>query len=187
MDVQEVIAARKPFRVTRTEYALMGKGGAFQSARVELVYGVITQMSPQGGQHARAIRNLTKRLVPGLLGRALVQVQLPLALSEDSEPEPDVSLVAPDVEAQIPTAAFLVVEVSGDSLRFDRHVKGRLYAEAGIPEYWVIDLEHRRVERYLAPEGERYTRSTTHGPGETLAPEAFPDVTVPLDEVLPVE
>jgi Uma2 family endonuclease len=97
-----------------------------------------------------------------------------------------VSVVAPgDYLDELPRTASLVVEAANDSLQHDRTVKGRLYAEAGIPEYWLVDLERKRVERYLAPSAGVYTQLTTHGPDETLSPLAFPDVRVPLAEILP--
>lgn len=179
----------RPGRVatfSRREYERIGEAGLFGDRRVELLYGVVVTMSPQGTEHARALRALNAILAPALDGRALVQVQLPLALSDDSEPEPDLSVVAPgEYEDELPRTASLVIEAANDSLKDDRDVKGRLYAEAGIPEYWLLDLRRKRVERYLAPEAGVYTRMTTHGPDEALRPEAWPDVAVPLARILP--
>jgi Uma2 family endonuclease len=178
--------SRRLHRYRRSEYERMGELGIFGQSRVELLYGMVVTMSPQGSVHAHAVRRLNMILAPALQGRAEVQVQLPLALSDDSEPEPDVSVVAPgDYLDELPRTASLVVEAANDSLQHDRTVKGRLYAEAGIPEYWLVDLERKRVERYLAPSAGVYTQLTTHGPDETLSPLAFPDVRVPLAEILP--
>ena len=172
-------------RFRRDEYERMVEVGLFAEQRVELLYGVIVTMSPQKAPHAHPIRTLNMILAPALVGRAEVQVQIPLAVSDDSEPEPDLSVVASgDYLDELPRTALLVVEVAGDSLRTDREIKGRLYAETGIPEYWLIDLRRNRLERYLRPESGVYTQMTTHGRGETLHPTAFPDVAVALDRLL---
>ena len=174
------------YRYGRKDYERMAELGLFRDNRVELLYGMVVTMSPQGNEHAHAIRRLNMILAPALKDRAQVQVQLPLALSDDSAPEPDVSIVAPgDYFDEQPRTAFLIVEVANDSLHDDRIIKGRLYAEAGVAEYWLIDLRRRRVERYLAPRDGVYTQLTTHEAGETLCPQAFADIGVPLSDILP--
>ena len=177
---------RRPYRMRRVDYDRMGELGVFRDQKVELLYGVIVAASPQGVEHVYSIRQLNMILAPALLGRAMVQVQQPIAVGNDSEPEPDLSVVAlGDYLDELPRTALLAVESANESLVDDRTVKGRIYAEAGIPEYWLIDLRRRRVERYLKPIDGAYTTMTTHGPGETLHPVEFPDVAVPLDAVLP--
>lgn len=174
------------YKHTRSEYERMAEEGLFGDRHVELCYGVLVACSPQGSEHAHALRELTHLLVRALGDRARVQVQLPIIIDDESEPEPDLSVVPPgDYFDEQPRGALLVVEAALSSLRVDRNVKSRLYAEAAIPEYWLIDLRRRQLERYLAPQGGVYTTMTTHGHGEALALHAFPDVTVPLDAILP--
>jgi Uma2 family endonuclease len=183
---QLLIRPGRVYKYSRAEYERMGQAGVLRDRRVELLYGVVVAMSPQGPEHADALRQLTRILVLALRGRAEVQVQLPLALIDESEPEPDISVVAPGrYLEELPRTASLVIEAANDSLGDDRTIKGRLYAEAAIPEYWLIDLRRRRLERYLAPVDGAYTRMTTHGHGESLSPQAWPDAVVPLDEILP--
>lgn len=178
--------SRRAYRVTRSQYQRLAEAGGFRDAKVELLYGAIVHMSPQGPEHSYSIRQLLMILAPALKGRAMVQVQQPLAVSDESEPEPDLSVVAPgDYLDELPRTALLVVEAANESLHDDRVIKGRLYAEIGIPEYWLIDLRRRRLERYLEPRDGAYTRMTTHERGESLAPAAFPDVAVSLDEIVP--
>src|SRR5262245_32807164 len=122
----------RPLR--RAEYDRLVELGAFAEERIELLYGQLVQMSPQGTRHAYVIGQLNQILVPLLLKRALVRVQMPLAASDISEPEPDLALVEPRAHlSDHPQSAFLVVEVAGDSLQKDRVVKARLYAESGVP------------------------------------------------------
>ena len=183
---QDLPRTERLYRFGRKQYERMAELELFRDHRVELLYGLVVTKSPHDTAHSHSIRCLTMILAPALKGRAEVQVQLPLALTDDSEPEPDVSVVAAgDYLDQPPRTALLAIEVAGDSLRDDRIVKGRLYAEAGIAEYWLIDLRHRRIERYLAPRDGIYTQLTTHVRGETLCPQAFPDVAVPLNDILP--
>lgn len=182
----DLLRPGRVYRYHRKEYERMAELGLFRDKRVELLYGVVVTMSPQGTEHAHALRKLTMILGPALAGRAQVQVQLPLAMTDDSEPEPDVSVVPlGDYLDEQPHEAYLVIEVANDSLDDDRLIKGRLYAQAGVAEYWLVDLRRRRVERYLDPRDGTYTRMTTHERGETLHPVAFPDVGVQVGEILP--
>ncbi len=169
-------------RATLDEYHSMIRDGVLrEDDRVQLLRGMIVAMTPQGLAHARAIRTLTNFFVPALQGRAEVLVQLPLTLPGDSEPEPDVALIGLEEAARRdshPRSALLVVEVAGDSLGQDRGVKRDMYAAAGIPEYWIVDLAGRRVEvyRHVQPGAGSYaTVSTVAGP-DGIAPLSFPDV-----------
>lgn len=184
---RETPQGRRRYRFRREHYERLAEDGLFHDKHVELLYGFILEMSPQGNAHAHAIQKLTTAFAALVAsGRAEVRAQLALAASDDSEPEPDLCLVAPgDYLDGPPRAALLVVEAANDSLEDDRVIKGRLYAEIGIPEYWLIDLRRRRLERYLEPKDGTYTRMTTHERGESLAPVHFPDVAVPLDEIVP--
>lgn len=158
--------------------------GLFRDERIELIEGVIVRMSPQNTPHAAAIQMLTRLLLPPLLGRADVRVKLPFAAGEDSLPEPDLALVEPrSFEDAHPDHAFLVIEVADTSLKFDRQEKADLYARAGVPEYWVVNLVDELIERHSDPAGGGYTRVTPYRPGESLAPLAFGDVTVKVAEV----
>ncbi len=173
---------QRPLR--REEYERMIAAGLFRDERIELIEGVIVRMSPQNTPHAAAIQMLNRLLLPPLLGRADVRVQLPFASGEDSLPEPDVALVEPRYFKDAhPGHAFLIIEVADASLKFDRHEKADLYARAGVPEYWVVNIADKVIERHSDPAGGSYTRVTPYRPGESLAPLAFQDVTVRVAEV----
>jgi Uma2 family endonuclease len=158
--------------------------GLFRDERIELIRGVIVEMSPQNMPHSGAIQVLTRLLVPPLLGRADVRVQLPFAAGDDSLPEPDLALVEQKYFGKAhPDRAFLIVEVADASLKYDREEKAELYAAAGVPEYWIVNLAEKMIERRSEPGAGAYTRVTPYRSGEALAPIAFPDVVVSVGAV----
>lgn len=173
----------RPLR--RAEYELMVQQGLFEDERIELLRGALVTMSPQGTRHSETIKRLNRILMFALDHRADVLVQAPLAVADDSEPEPDVALVpARDYSAEVPSQAFLVIEVAETSLRKDRGVKAALYAGARIPEYWIVDLAADVIEVHTEPRGESYAVVTRRARGETIALVAFPDVRVAVIDVI---
>jgi Uma2 family endonuclease len=184
----EVASARRLF--TREEYHRMGEVGILtRSDRVELIRGEIIKMSPQGRRHRAFIDNLTHLLATRLADRAIVSVQMPIVLADDTEPEPDVQILRrravpyKDREADADDA-LLLIEVAQSSLAYDRSTKLRLYAAAGIPEYWVVDCVAESIEVHRTPHADGY-RDVTRiaSPTESVAPLAFPDVALALTEI----
>jgi Uma2 family endonuclease len=190
MDPAALVAELPQRRFTHAEYHQMVEAGILgEDERVELLHGrIVTMMSPNP-PHARATSELNARLVAAAEAAGLrVRIQMPLEMPDDSEPEPDVAVVSRREEVEAPwhpRAALLVVEVSGSSPRVDRKIKAPLYASAGIPEYWIVDLDHRMVEVYLEPDQGRYTAMRTVEPGETLSPRCLPDVKVDVSALFP--
>lgn len=137
------------------EYHRLVEAGILdEDDHVELLEGVIVQLSPQSERHARVIQRLTALFVKAAGDRLMVRPQLPLTLA-DSEPEPDIAVVRIEDAAspdEHPTHAVLVVEVSSVSLAHDRNVKARIYARAGIPEYWLVNLVESCVEVHRDPD-----------------------------------
>ncbi len=139
------VTATTPGTVTRVAYERMAAQGVFDPAkRIELVDGELIVMSPQSGRHSKVVLLVAKALERAFGAGHTVRVQMPIALSDLSEPEPDLAVVpgSPDDypdDAQ-PRSALLVVEVGDSSLAFDRGRKLRAYAAAGIAEYWVVNL-----------------------------------------------
>lgn len=147
--------------------------------RLELLEGVIVEMSPQRPRHAEVIRRLCDPSFMRVPAEVLVQAQLPLTLAPDSEPEPDVAVVprAPGgYRDRHPTTALLVFEVSGESLRKDRVVKAAAYARAGIPEYVIVNLEDECLEVRRDPD-----RTASHYRAVLLltASDGFESVAIP--------
>ena len=184
----EVAAARRLF--TRGEYHRMAEVGILtRSDRVELIRGEIITMSPQGRRHRAFIDNLNHLLATTLAGRAIVSIQMPIVLTDDTEPEPDIQILRrravpyKDREADADDA-LLLIEVAQTSLIYDRSTKLRLYATAGIPEYWVVDCVAESIEVHRTPHADGY-RDVTHvvGPAATVAPQAFPEVALALTDI----
>lgn len=158
-----------------------------EDARVELVEGEIVTMSPVGKRHMAAVKRLMDLLFPLQQARkALLQVQDPLRLSPESEPQPDLTLLSYRenfYRDKVPEAedALLVIEVADTSLDYDLTVKLPLYAKAGIPEVWVVDLVRDRVHVFRKPSGEGYGERQTLEEGEL----EVLGLKVPVKEVLP--
>jgi len=128
--------------------------GALEGEHVELLEGVLVEMSPQSARHAAAIELLTRHFAGA---DAWLRVQLPLEVPPDSEPEPDLALIAErPPQGQHPRTALLVVEVSVSSQATDRDVKAKLYARAGIATCWLIDLPARAIEVLTNPHADGY-------------------------------
>src|SRR5262249_20774684 len=176
----EVAATRRRF--TRAEYHRMAEVGILgEDDRVELIRGEIVEMSPIGRRHVAFVDNLTQLLVLRLAGRAIVSVQNPVVLTDDTEPQPDLAIRRLRAVPYKDREAFaedvlLLIEVADTSLRYDRSTKLRLYAEAGIPESWLVDCAAESVEIYRTPLAGGYRDVSTVTVDGTLAPLAFPDV-----------
>jgi Uma2 family endonuclease len=170
----------------RTEYEDLARRGAFAEERVELLRGVIVRMSPPSPRHAYAVNRLVKLLVMALGDRAIVQPQGAIAATDDSMPEPDVAVLPPDdFRNAFPVTAFLAIEVSHTSLAIDRGLKSRIYAEAGVREYWIVNLKDEVIEVHRRPRRGKYGRLTKHGRGEAIKLEAFPEVRIEVASILP--
>jgi Uma2 family endonuclease len=176
-------------RFTVEDYHRMVEAGILtEDDPVELIHGEVVVMAPIGTRHTACVNRLVE-VFDGLRPSVLRSVQNPVRLS-DSEPEPDFALLArrDDFYASahpVPADVRLVVEVAEASLPFDREVKGPLYAGNGIREYWIVDLEGDRIEIRRRPEGTSWGEVGAAGRGERIAPEAFPDFEVAVDDILP--
>ena len=171
------MATRYRFRVEEFERAFQGV------PHVELLRGEVYQMSPIGPKHVHKVAQLDARLQETLRGKAVVLVQSPLRLSEDSEPEPDLMVLRPPLDRyreKLPTPedVLLLVEVADTSLEFDREVKLPLYAEAGIPEVWLVNLKENLLEVYREPRGGRYREIRLLSPEEEVSPTLLPQVSL---------
>lgn len=155
--------------------------------RVELIEGEILVMSPEKSRHA-AVVDLVAEALRRIVGSGhTVRVQHPLGLGTSSEPEPDLCVVPGtprDYLSAHPTTALLVVEVADSSLAFDQTTRARLYAAAGLPEYWIVNLVDRCVEVHRVPGEAGYVQVTRHDVGE-LSPLVLPGARVPVDDLLP--
>ncbi len=186
-----ILIPPRPIRWTRDEYHRLGEKGFFAHRRVELIRGEVIEMSPMREPHACAIA-LTADVLRATFGPGFyIRSQVPLNLDPD-EPEPDVAIVpgSPRDYSDTPTHALLVVEIADSSLTFDTTVKAELYATAGIADYWVLDLEGRRLLVFrdptpLPPGGVAYRTQLVYGPADSVAPVAAPNSPVRVGDMLP--
>lgn len=182
------VAANDVHRWTREEYERMAAEGLFASdARVELIDGIVYDMSPQNGPHASAVHRGLRSL-QSLLPDHHIRIQAPLALSDDSEPEPDLAVVPgalEDYDEDHPTTALLVVEVADSSLARDKDQKIPLYARCGIPEAWLLNLPARSLTIYRDPQGGRYRSHQILRIGDSVAPLVRPEAKIPVADLFP--
>ena len=183
-------------RFSRLEYERLAELEFFQpDERLELIDGVMIVREPQYSPHATAIQ-LTRRALERAFGTGWdVRSQLPVALDDMSEPEPDASVVPGDprdYRDAHPQRPVLIVEVALARLAFDRRRKASLYARAGIADYWVVNLVERVLEVYrepvatpAAPYGFRYRSVTRLRPPATVTPLAAPSAAIPVADLLP--
>jgi Uma2 family endonuclease len=183
-------------RWTRAEFERLIEVGVFQPGEpVELLGGELVVAEPQSSRHYTAVGLVEDALRAALGSEWLVRSQGPIALDEESEPEPDVA-VAPggrrDYARGHPTRPVLVVEVADTSLRVDREHKGSLYARAGLPDYWIVNLIDRVLEVYRRPEpdpaapfGWRYGSRQVLGAADSIAPLIAPDRPIAVRDLLP--
>jgi Uma2 family endonuclease len=169
------------------EYHRMGQAGILRpDARVELVAGEVVEMAPIGARHAEVVDRLTRACLLGAGAQARVRVQGPVRLNDRTEVQPDVALLRPaDYSAAPPGPAdvLLLIELADTPLAYDRDVKLPLYAAAGIPEVWLVDLPGGRMTVHRAPEQGAYAQVAPAGPAECA--QLLPDLTLTLAEVLP--
>jgi Uma2 family endonuclease len=177
--------------LTLDEYHQMIEAGILsEDERIELIRGEMVEMTPIGNRHAGCVRWLNRSFSSRLASRAIIDVQDPVSLEEQqSEPQPDIVLLRyrEDCyrnELPGPEDVLLVVEVADSSLLYDRDIKIPLYAEAGIPEAWLVAFPSDSVFSYRDPSPTGYRTVREYRRGEVIAPEAFPDERFTVDEIL---
>ncbi|HEV8439301.1 MAG TPA: Uma2 family endonuclease [Methylomirabilota bacterium] len=179
------------------EYERLIELGVFhEDERLELVGGRLVVREPQRSPHAFATELVVDALRAAFGPAWRVRAQLPVALDEESQPEPDVSVVEGRLreitDRSIPSRPVLIVEVAESSLDFDRRQKASLYARAGIADYWIVNLVHRVLEVYREPSPDlgapfewRYRGTVTLGPGAFIIPLAAPHTRIAIADLLP--
>ena len=178
------------WRFSVAEYHQLIAAGIFgEDDRVELIGGDLVMMSPIGSKHAGQVNWLTNLLIQKTLGRAVVAVQNPVQLDDISEPQPDLAVLDPrdDFYSRsnpTPADVLLLIEVSDSTAGYDRDVKVRAYARAGIIETWLVDLTAGWLEVYREPSPAGYKLLRKALSGETVSPLAFPDVQIAIDDVI---
>ena len=181
----------EPIRLTAERYfGLLEAGVLSEEDRVELLEGVVVAMTPSNPPHAAGVARATEALFLAVGRRAHIRPQLSLVLGRYSVPEPDLAVVpgrAADYDAAHPRTALLIVEVADTSLKQDRITKAAIYAAAGIPEYWIVNLRDSVVEvmREPDPAQARWRDLRSVGPDAQLELVALPGASVAVADLLP--
>ncbi|MFZ0547001.1 MAG: Uma2 family endonuclease, partial [Candidatus Promineifilaceae bacterium] len=175
---------------TVEEYYRMAETGILTADdRVELIKGEIVTMSPVGPKHASIVNRLTSLLNRQLAERAILSIQNPIHLSQYSEPEPDLAILQEradfyeDAHPE-PEDVLLVIEISDSSLAYDSAVKANLYAQAGIIELWIIDLNAQHITTYRKPTAEGYMTIERKDSGDILNISALSDIQLKVRAIL---
>ncbi|MEM4412909.1 MAG: Uma2 family endonuclease [Candidatus Caldarchaeum sp.] len=181
-------------RWTRQEYDRMAEAGLFDpKERVQLIAGELVILTAQNSPHAVTIGK-TQRVLERIFGQGIwVRIQMPALIDPDSEPEPDLVVVtgAPDEYLnEHSRTALLVIEVADTTLSLDRDQKAPLYARAGIPEYWIVNLLERCLEVFrdpVTPPGQpaSYRSHVKLGPSDTISLLAAPTASIAVADLLP--
>ncbi len=179
----------KRYRFTVEEYHEMGRVGLLsEDARVELIDGEIVEMSPIGTRHLACVVTLTHLVMSAVASEYFVSIQNPVRLDNGSEPQPDLSLLKtrPDPAGRLPGPedVALVVEIYDSTLAYDKTVKLPLYANAGVPEAWIVDLAGRKVEVHSEPSPQGYRATRTFTPGERVSSPSVEKLAPSVDEIL---
>jgi Uma2 family endonuclease len=174
-EIAEATPARKRF--TREEVDRLAETGVFAGQRYELIDGDLVDKMGQNPPHAFVLQLLLEWLT-GIFRGGLIRVQNPMEAapgdSERSLPEPDVAILREwktEHQSRHPHGdeMLLVIEVSDTTAAFDRSRKARLYARAGVPEYWVLDLNGRMLVVHRETDGAQYRQTFLHAPEETVS------------------
>jgi len=156
--------------------------------RVELIAGQVVEMTPIGDRHASCVRRLHDLLARDALEVAIIDVQNPVVLGVRDAPQPDVAVLQRRADRYLhhPHARdiLLVIEVADTTLAYDRDVKIPLYARAGIPEAWLVDLTGERIAVHREPQAGTYAHVRSADPGDVLAPLHLPGVTLAVADIL---
>lgn len=180
----------RPWLFSREAYHALAECGILHAnEHTELIEGEILLMSPINARHAGLVNRLNLWVVATFVGRAMPAIQNPVQLGEGSEPQPDVAVLKPrrDLYARAhpsPQDVLWLMEVSDTTLEYDCDIKVPLYARAGIPEVWVVDVNNARVLVYRHPKRGGYSEQFVVERGQTLGPLVFPETVAPVTDLL---
>ena len=181
------LAVPRPLRWTCAEFHRFGDMGVFEGRRAMLINGVILEEGPMNPPHAVTLGLVREALRTAFGSGWRIRGRSPLVLGQDTDPEPDFAVIAGTARGSSghPTTADLVVEVADSSLDFDTNEKRLLYARAGIRDYWVVDVNGRRLLVYRDPQAGDYATRQSLGPADGVAPLAAPAAAVRVADLLP--
>ncbi len=176
---------------TVEDYYRMAEAGILEpDERVELIEGQIIRMAAKGTAHEASIRRTARLFQNLLVGQASVHTQSPIRLNNYSEPEPDVAVVQINPldyadHHPTPEEVYLVIEVADSNLSKDREIKARIYAQAGIADYWILDVNQRQLLVLRSPSENGYQSELVLTEDGNISPLRFPNISVTVQEILP--
>jgi Uma2 family endonuclease len=177
------------WQFTVADFARMVEAGILaEDDRVELIDGEVRAMSPIGPRHVAIVNRLNALMSRQLADNAIVSVQNPIQLTDYTEPQPDIAVLRPreDFYARalpLPEDVLLVVEVAETSLEYDREEKLPRYAQVGIPEVWLIDVERETVTQYTQPDGMHYRHEQSLARGQRLVSVSVSTLRLSVDDI----
>jgi Uma2 family endonuclease len=173
-------------KLSVTEYHRMGEAGILrEDDRIELIQGELIEIAPIGSRHMATVTRLTHVLIAAVGSNAIVSTQNPIALPPDSEPQPDIALLKPRADYYAgslpgPADVLLLIEVADTTLAYDRDVKLPLYAEHGIPEVWLFDVQRGSFSIHRDPAPQGYQRVLSPAERQAVSLAMLPDVMIDL-------
>jgi Uma2 family endonuclease len=174
-------------KLSRREYEKLVELGVFEDERIELLRGMLVTMSPQGVEHSGITAWFLQQLIAALgVTDWDVRGHSPYVASDDSEPEPDISVSRKGSNMLVhPSASVLLIEVSDSSIKKDRRIKAPIYAEANVPEYWIVDIssDELRIEVHTEPTPSGYRRVEILRDGDVLRPARLPDLEIAVTDI----
>jgi Uma2 family endonuclease len=179
----------RPFRFSVDEYYLLAEAGAFpEGTRTELIEGEIIEMPPPSPEHSGHVDNVTDILYSKLRPKFRIRCQLEVRFSKYTEPQPDVAVVkarADKYTRRHPAAddTLLLIEISKSTLKYDLERKAGVYAKAGVPEYWVLDLKARRLHVFTGPTAGGWRHHTILTPREQVQCGSVPELKLKVSEL----
>lgn len=176
--------------LTVAEYHKMAEAGIFQpEERVELIGGQIIKMIAKGTAHTAAVTRTARVLRHLLENQAEIRTQDPVQLDNFSEPEPDIAVVkvnSLDYADHHPTTAevYLIIEVADSSFKYDCDIKGKIYAQSGIRDYWLLDVNKRQLHVFREPTQQGYQSEEIFAEDGIISPLQFPNITIAISQML---
>ena len=177
------------FKLTVGDYHRLGQVGILtETNRVELIEGELIEMAPIGAMHMTLVNRLNKFLVLAVGDRGVVSIQNPVTLSLHSEPQPDIAILSQGAESAAPAVphahdVMLLIEVADTTLNYDRTTKLKIYAQAGVSEVWIVNVQDKCIETYQEPTATGYMRKQDFGHHDVVSPVALPQVMLEVGEI----
>lgn len=189
MPQTNLMPPKVPLRFTVDEYyKLIELGMLHDYERAEIIEGELIRKMPIGDKHASVVNKLSKLLIKNVADEILVSIQNPLRLSDYNEPEPDfvlADLTKYDGKRHPqPKETLVVIEVSDSTLKYDRDIKIPLFAEAEIPEVWIVNLPKNIIEVHTKPGNGVYQFVKFYNQNEVIKSETIPDLEIEVDKIL---